>query len=338
MRQYLLLLAVLVPALAYGQGFSKVGTSAAQFLKIGVGARGAGLGEAYVAAANDADALYWNPAGIARLRSISLTVGHAQWFADLSHNFAGLSVPLGESDAIGFSAIRLSAPEQEVTTVESPEGTGVYYQVSDLAIGLTYARALTDRFAVGLTGKFVQQNAYNESASAFALDIGTTLQTGFHGLTIGMCLSNFGESLKLDGRDLLATSDVATGVSGNYNPNSHLTTEEWPLPLSFRVGIAVDIIGRGDAFVTSDQHRITLALDGNHPNDNAERGSIGAEYGWQEAFFLRAGYKINYDIERWTFGAGVKVGFGEQRLLFDYAYVDYGDLGKTSRFSLGVAF
>ncbi|MFZ4619193.1 MAG: PorV/PorQ family protein [Bacteroidota bacterium] len=318
--------------------FSKVGTSAAQFLKIGVGARSSAMGDAAAATSTSVDALYWNPAGLSLIQTISLSVSHNQWFADISHNYIGLAVPVTASDVLGISVVGLSAPEQEVTTIEQPEGTGVFYQVSDLAVGLTYSRILTDRFSVGFTAKYIQQNAYNESANTLAIDVGTRLQTGFHGMVIAMAVTNFGGNLKLEGRDLISTSDVNRNLSGDYNPSSNLTTEQWSLPLNFRVGIALDVVGKGDPFFLSDEHRVTLAIDANHPNDNTERANIGLEYGWNETIFLRSGYKVNYDAERWTFGAGVNVNIADEHFTLDYALVDYNNLGKVTRFSVGMDF
>lgn len=332
-----LIILITLPVSSFCQGFSKVGTAAAQFLKIGVGARTVGMGETF-AAVNDVSALYWNPAGITNLKSISVGVSHSQWFAELFHNYAGLAIPLSESDVLGISALSLSTNEQEVTTVEQPEGTGVFYNVSDIAIGLSYARALTDRFSVGVTAKYIQQTAHNVSASTVALDIGTYLRTGFHNLVIAMCVSNFGGNMQLEGRDLITLADINKGISGEYNPDARLKTEPWPLPLNFRVGVAMDIVGGVDPFFQSKYHRFTMALDGSHPNDNLERVNIGGEYSWNDTFFARFGYKINYDIERWTFGAGVKLNVGHQRVGFDYALVDYYDLGKVSRFSLELRF
>lgn len=341
MRKIITLTLIIIITLPVGGlcgGFSKVGTAAAQFLKIGVGARAAGMGETFVAVANDVNALYWNPAGIANLKSISVGVSHSQWFAEIFHNYAGMAIPLSESDVLGLSAISLSTNEQEVTTVEQPEGTGVFYDVSDIAIGLSYARALTDRFSVGLTVKYIQQTAHNVLANTVALDIGTYLRTGFHNLVIAMSVSNFGGNMQLEGRDLIILADINKGISGEYNPDARLKTEPWPLPLNFRVGIAMDIVGGIDPFLQSKYHRFTMALDGNHPNDNNERINIGGEYSWNDTFFARFGYKINYDVERWTFGAGVKLNVGSQQVGFDYALVDYYDLGKVSRFSLELRF
>ena len=318
--------------------FSKVGTAAAQFLKIGVGARAMGLGGSFTALANDVSTLYWNPAGITNINGFSLAVTHTEWFAEISHDFVGVVYPLSSSDAIALNVVALNTGEQEVTTVTQPEGTGIYYDVSDLAIGLSYARTLTDRFSVGLTVKYIQQNLYNESANAFAIDIGTFLRTGFHDLIIAMNMSNFGGSMQLEGRDLITITDVNNQVSGNYNPDARLKTEPWPLPLIFRVGVSMNLVGGDDPIIASEQNRFTLAIDGVHPNDNTEKINVGSEYSWNETVFARIGYRINYDVEKWTFGAGFKMKIGGQGVGFDYALIDFNDLGKISQFSLELRF
>jgi hypothetical protein len=224
--------------------------------------------------------------------------------------------------------------EQEVTTVANPEGTGIYYDVRDLALGLSYSRQLTDRFSVGLTAKYVLQSMYNVQASSLTLDLGSYLRTGFHNLIIGMAISNFGGTMQLDGRDLITIADVNASVSGNYNPDARLTTQEYPLPLIFRVGLAMDVIGRDDPIIESDDYRLTLATEGTHLNDNNERFNIGTEVSWTETVFVRGGYKINYDTERWAFGLGVNVPIGSQNILFDYAFIEFENLGNVSQFSV----
>lgn len=339
MKKHILILIILtLQTAAYAGDFSKVGTAAAQFLKIGVGARANALGGSFTAIANDVSTIYWNPAGITNLNGFSLAVTHNEWFADISHDFAGIVYPVSQSDVLALHIIALNTGEQEVTTVTQPDGTGIYYDVSDLAIGLSYARMLTDRFSVGLTVKYVQQNLYNESANTFAIDLGTYLRTGFHDLIIAMNMSNFGGNMQLEGRDLITITDINNQVSGNYNPDATLKTEPWPLPLTFRVGIAMDVVGGSDPVVASSQNRFTLAVDGVHPNDNTEKLNIGGEYAWSEMVFARVGYKINYDLEEWTFGVGLRMDVVNQQVGFDYALVDYNDLGKVSQFSLELRF
>lgn len=334
MKKFIIMILLLLPGLVYAGGFSKVGTAAAQFLKIGVGARAMGMGGSFTAVANDISTIYWNPAGIANLDRTSIGFTHSQWFADITHDFAGVVVPISSSDFLAVHATTLNTGEQEVTTVANPDGAGVFYDVRDLAIGLSYARQLTDKFSVGISGKYVMQTLYNVQASSFTLDIGSYLRTGFHNLIIGMAISNFGGSMQLDGRDLITIADVNSSFSGDYNPDARLTTQEYPLPLIFRVGLSMDFIGGKEPVIESQDFRLTLATEGIHLNDNNERFNIGSEISWTETVFLRGGYKINYDTEKWAAGVGVNFPIGNQKVAFDYAYIDFDNLGNVSQFSL----
>lgn len=334
MKKFILIMILFLPSIILAGSFSKVGTAAAQFLKIGVGARSMGMGGSFTAVANDVSAIYWNPAGIANLERTSIGFTHSQWFADISHDFAGVIVPISTSDFLAVHATTLNTDEQEVTTVSNPDGAGIFYDVRDLAIGLSYARQLTDRFSVGLSGKYVMQTMYNVQASSFTLDIGSYLRTGFHNLIIGMAISNFGGTMQLDGRDLITIADVNAAFAGNYNPDARLTTQEYSLPLIFRVGLAMDVVGGNDPVIESTDFRCTLATEGTHLNDNNERFNIGTEVSWTETVFVRGGYKINYDTEKWALGVGVNIPIGNQKVAFDYAYIDFENLGNVSQFSL----
>ena len=266
---------------------------------------------------------------------MSITTTHTEWFAGLSHDFVGVSVPLGQG-AFGASVTLLNTDEIEITTIMEPEGTGMYYDASDLAIAVSYARSLLDRFSVGITGKYVQQKLYNESARTLAIDVGTVLLTGFNGLRIGMCLSNFGGDMKLDGSDIIVPYNRGENIAITPDIEAKMSTEAWPLPTNFRVGIAVDLLGHaGESFISCETSRLTLAVDGSHPTDNEERGNIGLEYSWKNMFALRMGYKHNYAEENLTFGGGCNLRFGKAKIAIDYAWADFGRLDKVHRFTLG---
>lgn len=337
MKKLLVLASIifLIPVSCFG--FSKAGTATAQFLKIGVGARSIGMGEAFVAISDDALALYWNPGGLALSKRITFTATHTQWFANLAHDFTGVTVPFGDG-VLGLSATFLNSDKIEITTLEQPDGTGIYYSASDLAIGISYGRMLTDRFSAGLTGKFIQQNIYHESATGFALDVGTLLLTGFHGLKIGMSLFNFGTDMKLDGRDLIVPYDPGGDIAITPDVQAEQSTETWPLPVNFRVGIAMDIIGGPGSFFPSRAARLTLAIDGNHPTDNIERVNIGVEYAWNEELFARIGYKLRYAEEGLTYGVGFNSEVGQTIVSVDYAFADFGQLDYVHRFTVGLVF
>ena len=159
-----------------GEKSSKAGTTVAQFLKIGVGARAMGMAGANTATAGDVYGLYWNPASVTDVKNITFAGVYSNWFADIKHQFFGLVLPVGSNQNIGVQVIALNMDPIEVTTVSDPDGTGVFYEASDLAIGVTWASTLTNYFSIGLTGKYIQQTIYNESASTYAFDVGSMLK------------------------------------------------------------------------------------------------------------------------------------------------------------------
>jgi hypothetical protein len=309
-----------------GEAISKVGTTAATFLEIGIGPRAIGMGGAFVAVADDATACYWNAAGISRLPKNEVTLVHTEWLADVNSDFAGIVLPLGEFGTIGANITTLTMDDMEVTTIEDQDGTGEMFGSADFALGLSYARNLTDRFSIGFTGKYIYQKIWHSTASSMALDVGTLFTTRFNDMKIGMSISNFGNKMKLEGKDTLVRHE---------NVSAHLDTGSWSLPLLFRVGVAMDVVHGGN-------NRLTMAADALHPNDNTECMNVGAEYGFAEMFFLRVGYKSLFtrDSEQGlTTGAGMKYGLGETvSLKIDYAYADFGWVEDAHRFSMGVEF
>lgn len=305
--------------------FNKSGTAVGQFLKIGVGARQVGMGESFTGIADDQAALYYNPAGIASLSQIGIAATHTRWFADLTHQFVGFVLPLKNNGSVGLSATGLNSGETEITTIEQPDGTGESFTYQALALGVSYARYLTDRFTTGLTLKYVQENLYNEAATGFAVDVGTLLKTGFYGTRIAMCLTNFGTGMKLAGRDLVSADGT-------------LETQTFPLPLNFRVGIGADILGPTDAFIKSRFQHLIFAFDYNHPNDHPERANLGLEYGFHQTLFFRAGYKINYDESGFSYGGGLALTQGKTNFKLDYAWADLGRLQAVHRFSIAIEF
>ena len=308
---------------------SKAGTSAAQFLKIGIGPRAAAMAGTFTGLADDVTALYWNPAGIAWLKNRQFMAAHSEWFADINHEFAGIALPLSASSALGVSFTALSTPDMEQTTIDQPDGTGIFFDVQDISIGLSYARRMTERFSVGVTVKYIQQKLFNETAQTYAVDMGAILHTGFKGMRLGITMNNFGGKLRLDGRDLI--------VSYEDTP-AKLETQNWPLPISFRIGLAMDIIGLREGLILRESQRLTFLVDGYNVNDAPETMSMGLEYAWNENFFLRGGYRINHDLESFSGGLGFQ--FPVQRLMLqaDYAISSMGDLGYIQRIGLGLNF
>ncbi|HEX7320067.1 MAG TPA: PorV/PorQ family protein [bacterium] len=318
--------------------FTKVGTTAAPFLKIEFGARAAAMAGSFVALADDPSGVYYNPAGIAELDKTYLMGGHTVWFAGLMYDYAAFVLPSKRLNFCMWSSF-LSSEAIEVTTVEKPDSSGLYYRYLDGLVGFTVSAFLSDRLSIGLSGKYIQQQLYHENAATAALDIGTILRTPLKGARLGMCLVNYGGRMQLSGNDLLVQTDPWPEYEGNPDAEARLTTESFPLPLAFKMGIALDVIARqGDGLFINPSHSLSIAIDGIHPNDGEEKLQVGAEYGLYDMLFLRAGYKVNYDIQNITAGFGLKAGIGHREIKIDYAYVNMGILDATHRVCLGIGF
>ncbi len=331
------LFALLITLVAAGPAMAttKVGTSAAQFLKIGVGCRAAALGGAYVAIADDAAALFWNPAGLASLTGNEIILMHAKWLASTNFNFGGVVVHVG-NNTLGASLTALDYGEWEVTTVDKPEGTGEIMGASDFALAASYARSLTDRFSFGFNVKYIQQNIWHMNSSSFAFDVGTLYITRFKGMRIGMSMANFGNKMKMEGKDNAVFHDVDPGLPGNNEAvGAYLDTHAWDLPLNFRVGVAMDLL-------SGEPLRWTVALDALHPNDNNEAINLGSEVMWNDLIALRGGYKAlgRDDSEQGlTFGGGIHYPLtGATTVKIDYACSDWGRLEYVHWFSMGLEF
>lgn len=319
------------------QTITKTGTTVAQFLKIGVDARGAAMGGAFAAMEGDLSAMHWNPAGLGHHQGIGVMFAHNQWLADMNFHFAAVAFDIQGLGVMGLSVTSLGVPDDFVRTVEKPEGTGELFNANDLALGLSFARRLTDRFSIGGTAKYIRQNIWHMNASAVAVDIGALFTTPFNNVRLGASITNFGSDMRLDGRDIRFSNDPDPNNQGNVEfVNALYETERFPLPLGFRVGIATELI-------QNDNMRVTVGVDALHPNDNAESMNAGAEVVLNEMFFLRGGYSALFrsqSEEGLTLGGGLHYRlWGSSTLLkIDYAYADFGLLETVQRFSLGVTF
>jgi len=317
---------------------SGVGTSAAAFLEIGIGARAAALGNAYTALSNDPTALYWNPAGVAWATSMQVEIMQNNWIGKRNHQFAGMVIPLsGWNASVGLSFNTLDFGEaQKVRTIDQPDGTGELYDARDIAFGLTYSMALTDRFAFGITGKYVQERIWSVTSSGFAVDMGILYKTELKGLTLGANLSNFGTELQLRGNRLSITVDPDKNHYNFDRVEATYSTNSYAMPLSFRFGIAYEM--ELESFGS-----LVVSADVTHPSNATESVSFGGEYSVFNLFFLRAGYENMFErdhINGLTLGGGVDY-FVEQSdfgLRFDYSWSEWGLLGNAQRVSVGVVF
>jgi len=183
------------------QIITKSGTTVAQFLKIGVDARSTAMGNAGVGLTSNLSSMFWNPAGLATLKGVGVQFGNHDWLAKMKHQYIFTGIPLPGAGVLGFGVISLSSPEDLVRTVVKPEGTGEKFSTNDLAVNLSYAQSLTDKFSLGGSIKYIQQNIWHATAHTFAADIGALFTTPFNGIRLGASISNYGGKMKLEGRD-----------------------------------------------------------------------------------------------------------------------------------------
>jgi len=322
---------------AFAEEVTKVGTTAAGFLNVDVGARAIGMGGAFVSMADDATALYWNPAGIAGFSRPQAIFTHMRWIADITFNYAAFTVPFGKYGSIGLNATFMTCDQMERTTVYSPEGTGEMFDVGSYAFGIGYGANLTDRFSIGFNFKYIQEHIYHSSANGFAFDIGTLYETGLNGMKIGMSITNYGTKMQMSGQDMLIQVDVDKSINGNNaNINAFLATEKYNLPLMFRVGVSMDVLkGAGNS-------NLNLSLDALHPNDDVESINMGVEYIYNNLIALRGGYHSLFAGESETgptFGGGLNINLMENLLLnLNYSYMDFGALDNAQMLTLGIQF
>lgn len=302
---------LLLPGIAGAANiFEKVGTFGGQFLKIPVGARAEGMGGAFVGVSDDASAIFWNAAGIARIdpeKSV-LSFNHAVWPADIQFTQAGYVFHMKRiPGAVGVNVRSLRMDPMIETTAFQPDGTGNTFDAGFMTVGLTYARSFTDKFSAGVTGNFIHSGLAEFSQQTYSFDIGTLYDVGTLGMKIGMSISNIGSQEKFIDRTAR-------------------------IPSIFRVGTSATI------FQSSSQ-RLIGSFEFSHPPDNSERLNVGAEYGFQKFMYLRGGYNINYDSEGLAGGIGfhLPVSVAGQSDI-DYAYTDMGDLGGVHRISVQFVF
>ncbi|MCF6270349.1 MAG: PorV/PorQ family protein [Melioribacteraceae bacterium] len=336
-----LLFSMLISICLFAQSdHTKVGTTSANFLQMEIGARAIGLGGAYVALADDATSLFWNSAGIGLVENGNAVYQFGSRYADIAHHYAGFVYGLGNDDKIGIMIDYVDVGEMEITTLNEPDGTGQNFSASNVAIGLSYARQLTDRVYVGVLAKYIQENIWMESATGFAVDIGALYIIEENGIRIGMNLANLGPDMKInDGANIDFYKEKVDGYPGSPTPKSTLATKTFPLPMVFSMGFAIDLVGRNSIVMPNVAHKFLLALSANDSFDAPFRGNFGIEYTWQDIFSLRSGYHIGYDTKDLSLGVGLNLKqFTSLDVVLDYVWNNYGDLGAINVFTLGINF
>lgn len=301
-----------------------------KFLNIGVGAKAAGMGDCYTSTVEDASVIFWNPAGLATLSGKNAFLDQNLWIADIKQYSFAYTHNLGNWGVLGASATYMDYGDIYGTTIDLVAATSGSFEyvetgkvdVGNYALGLAYARAISSQFSIGAHFKYVYSNlgsntilensqskTMQNTLKAFAIDIGTWYKTGYKGISFLMALRNFSREV-------------------NY-PKMR---QSYYLPLIFSIGFAADAL----RFVPSidEKHSLIVACKGLHPMDYLEKGSFGLEYSYNKKLFLRSGYKINFSLENFSFGLGIRHNIHDHlSLCFDYSYANMKYFSGANRFS-----
>jgi len=288
--------------------FAKVGTFGAQFLKLGVSARATAMGSAYTAVADNAEAVYWNPAGIVNVRGSELSLHQTQWPADIKLSYATYVFnPRSVPGTFALSARALWMDPQVERTAYEQEGTGRTFDSGMSSLGLTYSRFFTDKFSAGATVHFMHMGLAEFSVNSALADMGIIYRIGIRGMKIGMSILSLGPEVTFDERPAR-------------------------MPTSFKVGFAFEPVRVGAS-------RLIASSEFQHPVDNVERANFGLEYNYSNNMYLRGGYNMNYDSEEFAAGGGIRVDTGRRSYIgLDYSWVDMQALGYVHRVSVAIAY
>ena len=324
-----ILLLILIVGIGYGQYrdipdvVTKVATTAGNWLKLETGARGVGMAGAMVAAGTGVSAITYNPASIGFVKGSELYYSKTNYLAGISHSSMAYGTQVTPTDFIAFHLFSFNSGKMDVTNAFFPDGTGEEFDVTGLSLRGTYAKILTDRLKFGVSIKYIRETIYTTAMQTFAIDLGSNFDTGIYGIILGMSVTNFGPDVQFSGEGLEQQVADTLSVDGTLSK----LTDEFPIPMSFRLGIKKDVFN-------NSIHKLTVAMDGVNPIDYVVTGNVGLEYSWLETAYVRGGTHLNHDTASFTMGAGIKIG----NIFVDYAYANYGILENTNQFGLRFGF
>ena len=302
---------------------SQVGTSSANFLGIGVGSRAIGMGGAYSSIYDDPSAIYWNPGAIARFENDKFLISNVSWLIDTQIYFSTYIKKM-QDKSLGLYWTYLDYGEEEITTLDNQNGTGLFWGASDLVFGAMYGLNLTDRFSFGGGVKYINQKIYNESSSTLAIDMGLLYTDTDDKFNIGMSISNVGIDMRLSGKDLYQSIDLDQDNLGNNETIiANLNTDQFPLPIFYRMGVSMKSR-------ISENLTLLSSFDAVIPSDDVEHLNIGFELSYFEKVFIQCGYREigKADSEQsFTLGMGTKLYLFGLDFSLNYAYQDFGIFG-----------
>lgn len=330
-----LLLLALGSSLAQAGSGNRTGTNGASELLIPVGTRFIAMGGAGIATAKGVEALFWNPAGAARMEnSVGVYVSHMNYIADIGVDYGAISANIEGFGVLSLALKSLAIGDIPVTTTQNPDGTGQQFTPQFFTLGFTYSRQLSERVAVGLTTNLISERMGEVSATGVGFNVGVVYDNlgSVEGLSMGVAVKNIGTQMTFSGSGLL---QQATVEGQNRPPQFYqVQAASFELPSSIEFGMGYRRSFAGDN---------SLLISGSFQSQNFSDDEylVGAEYAYQDLFFVRGGYNFaqrgSSDRQYlWgpTFGAGIHSAVGSIDLTFDYAYRSTEVFSNTHVFSV----
>jgi len=335
---YLLLIGLLTTGTMFASGGNRNGTAGATQLLIPVGARGIALGGSAIVNSSGLEALYYNPANLSRATNATNAMfSHMNYIADIGVEYGAISTSIEGLGTIALSLKSLSIDDIPVTTEANPDGTGATFKPGFTTIGLTYSRMLSDRIAVGLTANLIQEELDLVSASGISFDIGVSYSNlaNIQGLSMAIVMKNLGPQMRYDGSGLFIAAEANSLNRPEQFYKIDAATFELPSTLELGLGYQYNI---------NEQN--ALSINGLFQNANfyGDEYRIGAEYGYDNLLFLRAGYiespELDSDEKTFGFSAGVGLNYalGDAALQINYAYRQVEFFEDNHVFSVGIGF
>jgi len=307
----------------------KLAQTGMKFLSVTNDARVAAMGDAITALEGNSSSMFFNPAGMARLNSmISISTGQTSWIADINHIYGSFAFKPFEGDygVIGLFFQSVDYGDLKGTIIaENEQGfleTGLF-SPNAFAVGIGYAKALTDKFSVGVNVKYVAQDLgqslielssdnlslFENKANTFAFDLGILYHTGYKSLTFGMSIRNFSQETKF-------------------------AEESFELPLTFKVSVAMNTLDLAE--IDPGLHTLNLVVDAVQPRDYFQQVNAGVEYIFMNTIALRGGISTPNDEHSFSAGIGVRQSLAGIYVAADYAYTPFTVFQDVHRISVNL--
>ena len=304
-------------------GAQRAGLSTLSFLKNDMNPRSVGMSGASVSLDATSFAAYTNPATAADLKTFNLAISNLTVGAGVQQSFVSVLVPRKRGGATyGFTLNMLNSGAMEKRTEFNPDGTGEKFYVTNLAFGGTYAQQLSELFSAGITLKYIYEQVDTYSNSTAAADVSFLYKTDYKDLNFAVMIQNFGGNSSIGG----------DGIPEDFNRTNSLEPENYSVPTVFSLGATI-------VPWKKEKQSLLVAVQLNHPTDNAENYRIGLEYEYMKLLYLRTGYKLNVNAQPYpTFGFGLRHRIGGHPLYFDYAAnpTEYLGVQHTVGLSFGI--